>query len=365
MRNAWSVFFIALAFATQAQAEDTLVAYKDDWVVMATSLDITLYRPAADAARAQADLDAAAAEAMRLDNALSLYQADSELVTLNSRDVGYPVAISETLSDVLSAAARFSALSDGAFDVSIQPLVDVWGFYHVKRAQVPTPNLMEQARERVGPNRWQVARDARTATLTRGTRLDLGGVAKGYAVDRVIALLRARDVPAAFVNLGGNIAVLGQAPGGRAWRVGIEHPREPKLMGHIELWRGAVATSGDYDRYFMMNGKRYNHIIDPRTGQPVQGIYAFTVIAPTATAADALSTAAFVLGPKGGLALLNSCADTGGVVAEPGLGAGIAVTQTPPNASPAFKIALTEKASIAPAEMKGTNPSASPRNCAE
>jgi FAD:protein FMN transferase len=284
---------------------------------------------------------------------------------LNSRDVGYPVTISETLSDVLSAAARFGALSDGAFDVSIQPLVDVWGFYHVRRAQVPTPNLIAQARDRVGPNRWQVARGALTATLTRGARLDLGGVAKGYAVDRVIALLRARDVPAAFVNLGGNIAVLGQAPGGRAWRVGIEHPRKQELMGYIELSRGAVATSGDYDRYFMMNGKRYNHIIDPRTGQPVQGIYAFTVIAPTAIAADALSTAAFVLGPKRGLALLNSCADTGGVVAEPGAGDDLIVTHTSPDTSSAFKIALTVKSSTSPADAPRATLSASPRNCAE
>jgi FAD:protein FMN transferase len=365
MRNAWVAIGAVLAFSAHAQADDTLVAYKDDWVVMATALDITLYRPAADAARAQADLDAAAAEVVQLDRALSLYRADSELVQLNGRDVGHPVAISDTLADVLSAAARFGGLSDGAFEVSVQPLVDVWGFYHVKHARVPTPNRIEHARERVGPDRWQVARAARTATLEHGTRLDLGGIAKGYAVDRVIALLRERNVPAAFVNLGGNIAVLGQAPGGRAWRVGIEHPRKQELMGYIELRRGAVATSGDYGRFFMMNGQRYNHIIDPRTGQPVQGIFAVTVIAPTATAADALSTTAFVLGPKRGLALLNSCAGTGGVVAEPARGSDVAVTRTPPDKADGFEIELTRPANRYPAPAEDIKPATARRDCAQ
>jgi FAD:protein FMN transferase len=363
MRKRWSVFAAVVVFSAQTQADDGLIPYKDDWVVMATALDITLYRPATEAVRAQADLDAAAAEVSRLDNALSLYRANSELVALNSADVGHAVKISDTMTDVLSAAAKFGALSDGAFDISIQPLVNVWGFYHVNGARVPTADQIQQARERVGPQRWQVKPETRTATLMPGTRLDLGGIAKGYGVDRVIALLRARGVPAAFVNLGGNIAVLGERPDGRAWRVGIEHPREPKLMGYIELRSGAVATSGDYDRYFVMNGQRYNHIIDPRSGQPVQGVYALTVIAPTATAADALSTSAFVLGPKRGLALLNSCANTGGVMVEPGTDQALNVTYTPRTAANSFEIEFIESDSVVPVARGAADSHAKRTDC--
>lgn len=350
------VLLVTFFIGKSAHADDTLIAHKRDWGVMATTLDITVYRPAPEAAQASADLDAAYNEIAAMDRALSLYRADSELVALNGSDHGQPVRISTPMFEVLSAAAAFGKLSDGAFDISVQPLVDAWGFYHVKRAHVPPLDLIEAARQRVGLSAWSLNTNARSVTLKSGTRFDLGGIAKGYAVDRAIALLRTRNVPAALVNLGGNIAVLGHAPGGRPWVVGIEHPRQPKLMGQIKLWSGAVATSGDYDRYFEVQGQRYNHIIDPRTGWPVKGMYALTVIAPSATAADALSTAAFVLGPQQGLSLISHSNGAGAVAVQPQTSGNkdmLLATRTPDAATPApFEMVIYPDARLAVAHME-------------
>ena len=154
-------------------------------------------------------------------------------------------------------------------------------------------------------------------SLAEGTRLDLGAIAKGFAVDKAVGVLNARGVSAALVNLGGNVGVFGPAPGGGPWSVGIQHPREDRLIGEVRLTEGAVATSGDYDRFFEVDGHRYGHVIDPRTGWPTQGVYSVTVVAPSAVAADALSTAAFVLGPDKGSALLNRCRQVDGFFVEP------------------------------------------------
>jgi thiamine biosynthesis lipoprotein len=312
---------LGLALCASARADAPLQRYRDEWMAMAAALDVTVYR--ADAAAAAADLAAAAAEVAALDRRMSLYRADSELVALNGSDHGAPVNVSPPMFEVLAAAAEFARLSSGAFDVSVMPLVEAWGFYRVAWARVPDAPAVAAARARVGPHMWALDPAAGAVTLRPGARLDLGGIAKGYAVDRALAVLRARHVPAALVNLGGNIGVLGLPPGDTPWIIGIGHPRTQKLLGRIRLWRGAVATSGDSDRYFEVDGTRYAHIVDPRSGLPVRTLAAMTVIAPSATAADALSTAAFVLGPEQGLALLRTVPGAGGVAVTAG-----AVTRT-------------------------------------
>jgi len=320
----------AVLLCGPALGQEPLQRYRDEWTVMATVLDVSVYRT--DATTAAADLQAAHAEIAALDRRMSLYRADSELVALNASDHGAPVSLSEPMAEVLSAAREFTQLSGGAFDITVMPLVDVWGFYHVSRASVPEARLIESARTRVGPGMWSLV--GNSVVLKSGARFDLGGIAKGFAVDRALASLRARGVTAALVNLGGTIGVLGARPDAQPWAIGIDHPRTQKLMGRIKLWRGAVATSGDNDRYFEINGVRYAHIIDPRTGQPVRNIASLTVIAPTATAADALSTAAFVLGPEQGLALLRAYPGAGGVAVT-----STAVTRTE-NRDQAFEVEL-------------------------
>jgi thiamine biosynthesis lipoprotein ApbE len=313
-RLATAAVLLLVALQSCATPENDLVAARHEWTVMATALTVTAYRPVSSAALAVADLDAAYREVADVDRLMSLYRADSELVALNARAGGGPVTVSAAMFEVLSAAQRFAVLSGGAFDITVQPVVDLWGFYRVERTAVPPQAAIDEALKSVGSGRIALDPAARTATLAPGTRIDLGAIAKGYAVDRALDALRARGASAALVNLGGNIGVFGPAPRGQQWSIGIQDPRANRLMGRIQLSAGAVATSGDYDRYFELDGKRYGHIIDPRTGWPVESVAATTVVAPTAMAADALSTAVFVLGPERGLALLKTQPGTAGVV---------------------------------------------------
>lgn len=284
---------------------------------MATALAITVYRTHDDGDRADADLDAAFQDIVSVDRAMSLYRPDSELSLLNVRAGSGPIEVSESLFDVLSTAEEFARASNGAFDVTVQPLVELWGFYRFEHAAIPPVADIEQARGGVGHGRVVLDRAAKTVTLAPNTRVDLGGIAKGYAVDRAIATLAARGVPAALVDLGGNIGVLGVRPGGGPWSIGIQHPRERRLLGRVTFSAGATATSGDYDRFFEVDGRRFSHIIDPRTGWPVEGVAAATVVAPTAMAADALSTALFVLGPDVGTKLIASLPGTAGLIIDP------------------------------------------------
>ncbi len=308
---------ISLALQSCASLRDDLFADHDGWTVMATTFEVTVYRPKAESSLVADDMQAAYAEVVEIDRLMSLYRSDSELVALNTRSGEGLLAVSPRVLEVLRAADHYARLSQGAFDVTVQPLVGLWGFYHVERASVPQQSEIDAVLRRVGHERMSLDVRNGAVELKAGVGLDLGGIAKGYAVDRALEVLRARGVTAALVNLGGNIGVLGHAPGGRPWVVGIQHPRENRLIGQIRFWRGAVATSGDYDRYFEVDDKRYSHILDPRTGKPVEGIYALTVIAPNATAADALSTAAFVLGPVNGMELLQSCEGVDGFAVEP------------------------------------------------
>lgn len=281
---------------------------------MGTTFDVTVYRPSTESALADVDLESAFDVVRKIDQLMSLYRDDSELTALNKGAGGGETKISAPLADILQASVFYTRLSDGAFDVTVQPLVDLWGFYRVANATIPPESEIKKTLETVGMDHLSLDKSARTATLDTGAKIDLGAIAKGYAIDRVIAVLHERSVPAALVNLGGTVRVLGKAPGHRPWIIGIRHPRENRLIGEVRLERGAISTSGDYDRYFEADGQRYSHIIDPRSGQPVQGVYAMTVLAPNATTADALSTAAFV---ANGLDLLLECRNVSGLKIEP------------------------------------------------
>lgn len=283
---------------------------------MGTTLEITVYRPTSEVTQAAEDLEAAYQEILEIDILMSLYLPESELVRLNASAGQGGVIVSGKMLNVLRAARHFSTLSDSAFDISVKPLVDLWGFYDVAGASVPEPIAIEAALKHVGFDSIAYDEDAREATLETGAGLDLGAIAKGYAVDMAIAALKSRGVPAALINLGGNVGVLGLAPGGRPWVIGIRHPRSDKLISTVSLTEGAVATSGDYDRYFEADGQRYSHLLDPRTGYPVDGLYSLSVVAPNATTADALSTAAFILGSQAGIKLLSDCVGVEGLLVQ-------------------------------------------------
>jgi len=288
------------------------------WTVMGTTLEISAWD--ADTARARAGMAAARAAVFRVDTLMSLWRPASDLSAVNRRaGTDTLTVVDPETAAVLEAALDWAARSQGAFDPTVGPLVDVWGFY-TDQGRLPPPSVLDAARALVG---WTlVAFDpaARTVGLPlAGMRLDLGGIAKGWAVDRGVAALEEAGVPTAMVDLGGNVRVYGEPPERDHWRVGVRDPRRAsQLLAVLEVAGGAVATSGDYERFFVHEGVRYAHILDPRTGTPARGVAGTTAVAATGLEADVLSTVLFLLGPAAGCGVLAEVPAAGAVwVADP------------------------------------------------
>lgn len=263
-----------------------------------------------DYAAAQPHLDAAFAAIRAVDERFSNYKPDSELSTLNAKAAHWPQPVSEEMAFLLGEAVRWGERSGGALDCTVGPLVRAWGFFK-REGRIPAPAELTEARARSGWSHLRFDAAARTVAFDRdGVELDFGGIGKGYAVDRAAAVLRDRGVTSALVDAGGNFYGFGAPEGREHWRIGIRHPlRKDDLIADVDVSGAGIATSGGYENYFEADGKRYVHIFDPRTGRPVEGMLSTTVVAPTATAADALSTATFVLGTDAGLQLVESLPD--------------------------------------------------------
>lgn len=317
-RRALPLIYALLLGACATRAETPApAAVADDpvtraWPVMGTMLAVAVWDQSADSAAHT--LRVVREEVERLDSLLSNYRDDSDVSRLNAAaGSGEWLRVAPETFFVINAARGYGGMSGGAFDATVGPIVDVWGFYRESGA-MPTQATIDSARALVGM-RGVEFREPDEMRLTRaGMRIDLGAIGKGYAVDRALAAARAAGATRAMVDLGGNIGVLGEAPGGGAWPLGLRHPRDPEVpFAVIDADSGAVATSGDYERYFMHEGVRYAHIVDPRTGWPVQGVAAVSVLAPTGIASDALSTILFVMGPERGCGFLARLNGAGAV----------------------------------------------------
>ncbi len=256
----------------------------------------------ADRGRADEWASIAQNKLKELERAWSVFRSGSEVGRINAAAGDAPVPVSAVTRDAVAAAIRYGSLSGGAFDVTVGPLMKLWGFRSdVPPDQPPPPEAIRETLERVGFRRIVVGPN--TVFLERpGMVLDLGGIAKGLAVDAVCEELRRRGARNFLVNLGGNIRVFGRVGPKRPWRVGVRDPFDrEKLLGVLALESGeAVATSGNYERFVEIGGRRYAHILDPRTGRPVEGMAGVTVVARSAGEADAMSTALFVLGVERG-----------------------------------------------------------------
>jgi thiamine biosynthesis lipoprotein len=237
-------------------------------------------------------------EVDRVERLLSHYRASSPLSRLNREAASGPVAVDPELAGVLDACLRWSRASDGAFDVTVGPLMRAWGFFR-DEGRVPDEPELARARARVGYRHVVLDREAGTVRFDRaGVELDLGGIGKGYAVDRVVELLRRLGVASALVNLGGSsVYGLGAPPGGEAWEVGIQDPADPgRTAVSVTLRDRALSVSGGYARSFEKDGVTYSHVMDPRTGRPVEGVLSVAVLSPSATDGDALDDVLFVQG---------------------------------------------------------------------
>lgn len=254
-----------------------------------------------DAAR-RAAVAAALDEVDRLDRLMSHYRPDSPLSRLNREAARGPVAVDPELLGVLAESFRWSRESAGAFDVTVGPLMKAWGFFG-DEMRVPSGEQLDRALDLVGHRHVILDREAGTVRFDRpGVEIDLGGIGKGYALDRVVAVLRERGIASALVNLGGSsVYGLGPPPGEAAWHVGIQDPVDPSRTARIISLRDrALSVSGGYGRSFEQDGVSYGHVLDPRTGRPVTGVLAVAVLSDTGTDGDALDNVLFVLGPEAG-----------------------------------------------------------------
>lgn len=246
-------------------------------------------------------------EILRLEQLFSRSISGSEINRINDAAGKEPVQVSPEVFFVTDKALEFAGLSRGAFDPTIAPLIDLWGFLG-QDYKLPTAADIEQKLVLVDFSLVETDSILSTIYLPReGMALELGGIAKGFVVDRALEVLSKMGVEHAFINAGGDIGLIGTKPDGSPWRIGVRHPREEnKIIAVLPVTGGAVVTSGDYQRVFEEAGVSYHHIIDPETGMPARGLASVTVLAPTVIEADALSTAVFVLGPVGGMALIES-----------------------------------------------------------
>lgn len=231
----------------------------------------------------------------------------SELSRINDTAYGQEVAVSNELFSVLCAARQYSDLTSGAFDMTVGPEVALWRRME-KTGMEPTEEEMAEARKRVGFEKVILNPLQQTVRFAvEGMRLDLGGIAKGYAVDAAVGAMKEQGVQGGMVDVGGNIRCFGTPPPpAKDWMIGIQNPRAETLSGTIRLNDRAAATSGDYRRFVEKDGKRFSHILNPYTGESVNELISVTVLAPSAMEADVLSTAVSVLGQEKGMGLIES-----------------------------------------------------------
>ncbi|MCI0639090.1 MAG: FAD:protein FMN transferase [Gemmataceae bacterium] len=276
---------------------------------MGTLFKIILYAPTEAAAKKAAQ--AAFARIAELDRIMSDYKSDSELMQLCKKAGGAAVPVSVDLFAVLRVSEEISNLSEGAFDVSIGPVVRLWRKAR-RTGELPSKEEIQTALDLVDYKKIELDPKGRTVRLLLvGMLLDLGGIAKGYAADAALEVLRQNGVTRALVAAGGDIAVSDAPPDAKGWRIGIAPLRDPAVppSHNILLKNAAVSTSGDTHQFVEIDGKRYSHVVDPKTGLGLLGRRSVSVIAPKGVRADALDTAACVLGPEKGMRMLEQQED--------------------------------------------------------
>jgi thiamine biosynthesis lipoprotein len=274
-------------------------------LTMGTTYSVKLVTPNAslDTADIQSGIEAILAD---IDRCMSTYTDDSELSALNRNTSTGNIPISAELAAIISAALEISRFTHGAFDITVGPLVGLWGFGPEQAPPaIPPAERISQALARTGYHKLTLGTNPRWLNKSLpDLQLDLSGIAQGYAVDKIAAYLDGRGIENYMIEVGGEIKARGMKPGGTPWRIGIEKPVTDRrqVQWILRLDNMAMATSGDYRNYFEIDGKRYSHIIDPATGWPVaHDLVSVTVLGATAARADALATALMVMGPEGGV----------------------------------------------------------------
>jgi thiamine biosynthesis lipoprotein len=302
------VLLLSLICATDANAEWV----RREEAIMGTRVYVEAWHD--DAAAGARAVDAVIAEMNRINVLMSHYRPDSQLSQINARAAREPVAVDPELFDLIRTSIRFSELTGGAFDITY---ASVGYLYDYRRHVHPDERAVAAALPGVNYRNLLLDPQAHTVRYAReGMRIDLGGLAKGYACDRGVAILQAHGVRHALVTAGGDTRLLGDRRG-RPWTIGIRHPDDRnRVVLSIPLADVGISTSGDYERYFDEDGVRYHHIIDPKTGHSPSGVRSVTIIGPTATQTEGWSKGVFIRGAEEGIRMLEQHPEFDAVVVD-------------------------------------------------
>lgn len=257
----------------------------------------------------------------RVDSLMSNWTTTSEVARLNREAAAGPTPVQPEVATVIDASMRMWAETGGAFDITVEPLVRLWGFLGGPK-RVPADSAIAATLERVGGEKLTFDRAARTLSFSApGMKIDLGGIAKGYAVDVAAEILRGQGIEQALVDLTGNMVAIGTPLDSDAWRIGIRDPRDRlPYFARLRIRDQAISTSGQYEQFLAANGRTYGHILDPKTGRPVDGLISVTVVAATALDCDSWDTPLFVLGGEAARRKALEREDIAVVLVEPGAG---------------------------------------------
>jgi thiamine biosynthesis lipoprotein len=275
--------------------------------LMAISVDSTQARQAIDAGYREID---------RIEQLISSWIPGSETDQINKAAGIKPVKVSKELFDLISRSIKVSKLTDGAFDISFAGMEKIWEFNRQVVLELPDAQLVASAVKKVNYQNIALDHDESTVFLTNtGMRIGFGSIGKGYAANRAMKVMKDLGIVSGMVNAGGDLITWGQNKAGKAWSMGIADPnKENKILAWLNLQDMALVTSGDYQKYFIHDGKRYGHILDPRTGYPALGLKSVSILCPDAELADALATAVYVMGADKGMDLINQLHGVEGLV---------------------------------------------------
>jgi len=324
-KKLWSIavlisFLAVVLFFTFRNQEGKYLnePYEQEKVLLGTLVSIKAYGP--DNKKVEEGVNEALEEIERIDQEMDSHNPKSEVSKINrlmSQKAPSRTKISKYLSSVIVTSRKYSTESHGAFDITIGPVMELWGFN--KEPEVPSNNELQEALAFVNMNNLEIDEKNNILSFKKsGMQIELGGVAKGYAVDRAVAILKKKGIKKALVTTGSATTVIGSKPGRSPWQIGIRDPRkEERTIGTLKLTDTNVSTSGDYQIHFEKNGKRYHHILNPQTGLPAEGFQSVTIVTTkSCTEADIISTAVFVLGYPEGLDFVKRIGQTEAVVID-------------------------------------------------
>jgi len=310
MKDKLSLFLILCLFCGCSQPNHLKEGkYRETRFLLGTSVDIDVCRDPYPQEKIISAFEEVWSRLEEISRRMNAYDEKSDVARINHSS-GEPVETPNDIFQLIKKSQDYSHLTDGAFDITVGPLIELWRESTEKNI-FPSSEEIAEVRKKIGFEKIQLLSENFIQKTHPSTRIDLGGIAKGYGVDEAARILRKHGIRHFYINAGGDIYVGGRNCEKKSWRIGVRDPqKKADLIGIVNVSDQAVTTSGDYEQFFEIKGKRWSHIIDPRSGSPQKGIISATVIAPTATAADALSTALCVLDPQKGIRLIDGLGES-------------------------------------------------------